>query len=92
MDIELRRLRAENAQLRQDLASCRQQLAALHAALKRQQPYAARATRGGGEAPRNSLDALWREAVEAGAPAATASTASRQSLSLIHISEPTRPY
>ena len=69
MDIELRRLRAENAQLRQDLASCRQQLAALHAALKRQQPYAARATRGGGEAPRNSLDALWREAVEAGAPA-----------------------
>ena len=36
----MRRLRAENAQLRQDLASCRQQLAALHAALKRQQPYA----------------------------------------------------
>ena len=64
MDIELRRLRAENAQLRQDLASCRQQLAALHAALKRQQPYARGAggfppprpppaTRGGGEAPRN---------------------------------------
>ena len=45
MDIELRRLRAENAQLRQDLASCRQ-LPALHAAPKRQQPHAR-----GAEAP-----------------------------------------
>ena len=79
MEIELRRLRAENAQLKHDLASSRQQLAALHAALKAQQPYARgaggfppprppAATRGGAEAPRNSLDALWREAV-APAPA-----------------------